>query len=296
VRAVNRNPSEAAGRLSGVDWIKGDAMRQDDVLAAAEGASLILHGVNPPGYRDWGKLVLPMLDSSIAAARATGARILLPGTIYNFGKDAFPMLAETSPQHPVTRKGAIRVEMERRLRLAAETGVRSLILRAGDFFGPRAGNNWFGQGLIKQGRPVASITYPGRAGIGHGWAYIPDVADAMMRLLELEEGLGSFEVFHFAGHFDADGTQTIEAIRKAVGKPRLKVRGFPWKMLVALSPFVTLFREIREMRYLWREPIRLDNARLRGVIGAEPHTPIEVAVRTTLEGLGCLDGASSLSS
>jgi hypothetical protein len=51
--------------------------------------------------------------------------------------------------------------MERRLREASVTGVRTLIGRAGDFFGPHAGNNWFAQGLIKPGKPLAAISYPG---------------------------------------------------------------------------------------------------------------------------------------
>ena len=55
-------------------------MNAVDVVGATNGVSLIVHAVNPPGYRDWAKLVLPMLDSSIAAAKASGARILFPGT------------------------------------------------------------------------------------------------------------------------------------------------------------------------------------------------------------------------
>jgi len=76
--------------------------------APRKGSSLIVHAANPPGYRDWDKLVLPMLDNTIAAAKAMGARIVFPGTVYNFGPDAFRMLREDSPQHPTTRKGAIR--------------------------------------------------------------------------------------------------------------------------------------------------------------------------------------------
>ena len=122
-----------------VDQRVGDAMHAADVLAAAQGVQLIVHAVNPPGYRDWARLVLPMVDNTIAAAQAVGARILLPGTIYNFGPDAFPRLAETSPQHPRTAKGEIRVALERRLAAAATRGARVLILRCGDFFGPRPG-------------------------------------------------------------------------------------------------------------------------------------------------------------
>ena len=77
-------------------------MCASDVLAAAQGASVIVHGVNPPGYQNWGELVLPMIDNTIAAARAVGARILMPGTIYNFGPDAFPLLVEESNQQPQT--------------------------------------------------------------------------------------------------------------------------------------------------------------------------------------------------
>jgi hypothetical protein len=42
-----------------------------------------------------------------------------------------------------------------------------------------------------------------------------------------------------------------------------------------------------EMRYLWKIPIRLDNAKLHGFIGPEPHTPVDEAIRATLAGLRC---------
>lgn len=288
VKALHRNAA-AQGARAGITWVQGDAMRQEDVVAAAAGVALIAHAVNPPGYRDWETLVLPMLANSIAAARASGARIVLPGTVYNFGPDAFPVLTEDSPQHPVTKKGAIRAEMERRLREASKDGVRTLIVRAGDFFGPGAGNNWFSQGLVKPGKPLRSITYPGRRGIAHQWTYLPDMAETIVRLVEREGELPAFAVFHMNGHLDADGAQMIAAIRRVAGKPDLPARSFPWWLLPLAAPFVTLFREMKEMRYLWQEPLRMDNARLVAFLGAEPHTPLDEAVRATLAGLGCLD-------
>jgi nucleoside-diphosphate-sugar epimerase len=45
--------------------------------------------------------------------------------------------------------------------------------------------------------------------------------------------------------------------------------------------------ELREMRYLWRQPVRMSNARLLSVLGSEPHTPLDAAVQRTLRGLGC---------
>jgi len=293
VKALHRNAAaQRAGAQPGrIDWIQGDAMQRDDVVGAARGVSLIVHAVNPPGYRNWGALVLPMIDNSIAAARASGARILLPGTVYNYGPDAFPSLAVDAVQQPLTRKGAIRVALERRLELASHDGVRSLIVRAGDFFGPGGANNWFSQGLIKPGQEVKTVRNPGTRGVGHQWAYLPDVADIMCRLAAMEQQLDDFARFHMDGHWDADGAQMAAAIARVAGAAsgrEVAVKPFLWWLMTALAPFVPTLREMQEMRYLWRQPLRMDNSRLVQALGGEPHTPLDDAVRATLAGLSCL--------
>ncbi|WP_083338265.1 NAD-dependent epimerase/dehydratase family protein [Ensifer sp. LCM 4579] len=288
IRALHRKAADAANKEPNFQWIQGDAMDAAAMRIAAEGASFIIHAVNPPGYRNWGQLVLPMLDNTIAAAEAVGARIVLPGTVYNFGPDAFPLITEDSPQYPQTGKGAIRREMEARLKSAAGRGVGVIILRAGDFFGPDAANNWFSQGLVTPGKTLKAINYPGRKGIAHQWAYLPDVAETMIRLIERADSLPRFAVYHMRGVFDDDGTKMIAAIRRALGRPDLKVRAFPWWLVATASPFVHFFRELKEMRYLWREPIEMRNDRLITLLGEEPHTPIEKAVAETLRSLGCL--------
>ena len=292
IRALSRDAEKASRRATAAGdhwgWVPGDAMDRASVVAAGKDASVIVHAVNPPGYRNWGGLVLPMIENTIEAARASGARVLLPGTIYNYGPDAFPVLSEDSPQHPATRKGAIRVKMELRLARAANAGVRSLVLRAGDFFGPQPGQSWFSQGMVKPGKPVRTVTMPGRKGIGHSWAYLPDVAEAFARLAEREAGLAHFERFHFDGIWDADGLRMVEAIRRVAGDPGIKVKKLPWTLMSLMSPFNETVREMMEVRSLWQVPIRLDNARLVALLGAEPATPIGQAVEATLHGLGCL--------
>jgi len=293
IRAMYRRPETAFSMMPEADWICGDAMRAEDVMMAASHADLIVHAVNPPGYRNWGKLVLPMIDNTIAAARANGARIVLPGTVYNYGPDAFPLLRETSPQNPKTRKGAIRVELEARLKRAAETGVNVLVVRAGDFFGPNTGNSWLAQGMVKPGQPVRSITHPGKPGIGHAWAYLPDFAETVARLVDRGDELAAFETFHFNGHWFEDGREMAERLRLVAGVPDATIRRFPWPVLHLLKPFVSLFREMAEMQYLWNVPVRLDNSKLVNRLGSEPHTPLDGALRETLRGMKCLPVAPS---
>ncbi|MRV76318.1 NAD(P)H-binding protein [Duganella sp. FT92W] len=291
VKALKRGMAQPSERRDGMLWLSGDALNAADVAQAAEGCSVIVHAVNPPGYRNWSKLVLPMIDHTIAAARRSGALVVLPGTVYNYGPDAFPHVTEESPQNPVTGKGRIRVEMEQRLRDYAGQGGRVLVVRAGDFFGPQVGNSWFSQGLLKPGRPVTSISNPSDAGVGHQWAYLPDVARTMLALIARRDTLPPFATFHMGGHWDADGTAMVQAIRRVVARHGGKapaIRAVPWWLLKLASPFVETLRELLEMRYLWRQPVRMDNAKLVATLGHEPHTALDDAVEATLRGLGCL--------
>jgi nucleoside-diphosphate-sugar epimerase len=288
VRALNRNP-EAAKRLPGreaLQWIRGDAMVEADVVAAADGCSLVVHGANPPGYRNWAGLQMPMLASAIAGAKAAGARLVFPGTVYNYGPDAFPDLTEASPQNPRTRKGAIRVQMERALKAASDEGLKVLIVRGGDFFGPRPGqNNWMNQGVVQSGKPIVSIRYPGPLNISHSWAFLPDLAETVVRLLALPD-LGAFEIFHMRGHTQT-GAELVAAMEEAAGR-RLKVSSVPWFAFRAVAPFNETMREMIEMKYLWDEPVLLDNAKLVARLGAEPHTPLVDALRAALAGMNAL--------
>lgn len=289
VRALKRGLDAEIVERDGIAWVRGDALDRDAVVRAARGCHVIVHAVNPPGYRNWATQVLPMIDNTIAAARAAQATVVLPGTVYNFGADAFPVVREDAPQHPATRKGAIRVELERRLQDASAHGVPAIVVRAGDFFGPQLGNSWFSQGLIKAGRPVAAISVPSR-GVGHQWSYVPDVARVMVELIERRETLEPFARFHLGGHWDEDGMQMALAVQRVAQRHGMRpaLRDFPWWLVWAAAPFVTTLRELLEMRYLWREPIRMDNARVTAVLGGEPVTPLDTAVEATLAGLGCL--------
>ena len=291
VCALTRDVDKARSQQPGFAWLKGDALKRDEVIAAARGCAVIVHAVNPPGYRNWAEQVLPMIDNTIAAAIVEGATVVLPGTVYNFGPDAFPALREDSPQHPQTRKGAIRVQLEQRLLHASRQGARVLIVRAGDFFGAQAANSWFSQGLVKPGKPVSTVSYPGARGVAHQWAYLPDVARTMVALLERRASLDAFACFHMAGHIDRDGMQMVQAIQRVVLRrtgQQPSVGSFPWWLLKLAAPFVVTFRELQEMRYLWQTPLCMDNQRLVEVLGSEPHTPLEHAVEATLIGLGCL--------
>ncbi len=293
VRALNRNPDFAKTKgPAALEWVIGDAMNPADVLAAATGAQIIFHGASPAGYANWAKLVPAMLESTIAAARATGARIVFPGNIYNYGPDVWSRIDETSPQNPKTRKGAIRVDLERRLEAVSMEGVRSLIVRAGDFFGPKTSSSWLTEGWVAKGKPIQALTLPGPLGVTHAWAYLPDFAESIVQLIEADATLPPFSNFNHGGH-QITGAEMADALDRVAGR-KLSRKTLPWFAMAMVSPFVEMLREMLEMRYLWDNAVLMDNAKLVKTLGAEPHTPLDEALRTTLIGQGCLPQSMSL--
>lgn len=297
LKALHRAPERAAAGFPDleVDWHRGDALDRRAVRDAARGADLILHGVNPPGYRRWAELAPAMLENSLAAARAAGARLLFPANVYNYAPNPDTPLAEDAPQAPVTRKGRVRRDLEQRLARAAEGGTRVLLVRAGDFFGAPAPASWFENVMVRAGRPLTRVVYPGDFEAGHAWAYLPDLAATFAELAEREAELPPFSRFHFAGHYLPRGVTMAEAIRDAAGRPDAPIRRLPWPALRLLAPFNTTLREVLEMRYLWHTSLALDNRKLVAVLGAEPHTALPRALMDTLTALGCVpDGSEGL--
>lgn len=289
VRGLARDPARARqSGPGGVEWVAGDAMVEADLVAAAQGAGVVFHGANPPGYRNWRGLAIPMLRNAIAAAEVAGARLIYPGSVYVYGPDIYgpnagAAVAEDAPQHPRTRKGRVRVEMEVMLHAAAARGLRTLVVRAGDFFGPRAPSSWVGTVLLDSGKPLRRVVTPERPGVGHAWAYLPDLAETVALLADREASLPAEARLHFGG-YHLEGRAMAEAVQRVDGGAP-PIRPFHWLPVYLGAPFVTFLREVLEMRYLWQVPLRLDNARLVALLGEEPHTPLDAGVRASRDAL-----------
>ena len=293
---AQHRPGAPTPQLQGVQWLACPLHDRQALLQDAAGADVVLHAVNPP-YTQWEQQALPLLADAMALATGLGALLMLPGNVYNFGAAMPAVLREDTPQHGHTRKGKIRIAMEQRLRDAGEDGtLRSVVIRAGDFFGSGTGS-WFDLALAKhlgQGK----LTYPGVWEVPTAWAYLPDLATAFVRLARRalsEPGrFAPFDVFHFAGHSltGADWAAVLTPVARAQGglaAPAALRRGaLPWGLFKALRWFVPLFRELVEMQFLWRTPHALANNNLVALIGPEPHTPLALAAQAALADLGKL--------
>ena len=266
----------------------------DGLVAHAAGADVVVHAINPKDYTLWAAELLPLGRLGMDIAERLGARFALPGNVYNYGVGMPQTLTGRTPQWPTTGKGRLRVQLEDELRYRAPR-LRSFILHAGDFFGVGSGV-WFDQ-IIAKGVANGRLAYPGTRTLAHAWAYLPDMARAMVGLCELDT-LPDFIDIPFEGS-TLTGDELMDAIEDVAraaglgGARPFKRGGAPWTIFRAMALFMPLWREIVEMRYLWETPHGFDGSALARWLPTFRATPLPVALRASLAELGLAPSPST---
>ena len=267
---------------AGVVLVEADALEGAKLAAAGRGVDGIVNALNPD-YPRWATLLPPIGAAVVALARATGATLMMAGNVYNFGRELPPLLSETTPfvaNHP---KAAQRIALEAALTEAAALhGVRSIVIRAGDFIGDTG--TWLDLAMAKD-LAKGRFTQMGPVDLPHAWAWLPDLAQVFVAVAARRAALAPHSVLHYAG-LSLSGAALQAAFEAALGRP-LRRRAFPWWALRLASPlasrFVPMFPALLEMRHLWQRPHRLDDARLRALLGKSlPATPLPEVVRQCL--------------
>ncbi|MBB93212.1 MAG: epimerase [Rhodobacteraceae bacterium] len=247
-----------------------------NLMAEARGKDVIVNGWNPL-YSDW-QAQLPRLTEQVqAAARASGATIIQPGNVYVFGPGTPPPWSARSPHAATNPLGRLRIDMESSYRAS---GLRTILLRAGDFLDTEASGNWFDRVIapkVHQGR----FTWPGDPDVPHAWAFLPDLARAMVCLAERAESLPTYADIPFPGH-TVTGREMADHIARITGR-KIRIKPFPWWTLHAAQPFWPMAKHMREMRYLWTTPHWLDGTDFRALCPDCPDTPLDDALRQAIE-------------
>ncbi len=245
---------------------------------AARGVDVIVNGWNP-AYPDWQRQVPALTAQVIAAAKTAGATVIVPGNIYVYGKGAPAVLRADTPHAATNPLGRVRRTMEETLRAS---GVRCILLRAGDFIDTRPSGNWFDKVMTAK-LAKGNFIYPGPADCPHGWAFLPDLAQVAVDLAERRAQLARFEDIGFGG-YSVSGQEMAQALSAVCGR-EIALRRLNWLPFRALSPVAPMLRHLCEMRYLWAMPHRIDESRLREILPRYAITPLPGALRQALGGM-----------
>lgn len=263
----------------GASFAACDALDLESVLAAARESAQIVVAI---GFPYNGKLWLgewpKAIGNFVAACEKTGARMVFVDNLYMYGPQTAP-LVETMPlaaygKKPAARSAATRVWME-----ASSRGrARIAALRAPDFYGPNVPLAYLGKpsiGALARGKPAFFVGSPD---IPHDYAYVPDVARAVTTLLDAPDS-----AFGQAWHVPCAPTRTTQQILKIAADAlgvKLRIRSLPARLLAPLGLVSPMLREMREMRFQWDRPYRVDASKFAKAFWSDA-TPFETGVPST---------------
>ena len=222
--------------------------------------------------RVWPRAMGNLLDVCAAA----DVRIVFLDNLYMYGPQTEP-LREDMPLSNLGRKPATRTQITHMWQ--ADKRVRVAALRAPDFYGPGVTLSHLGAtgfAAMAQGKAATFVFPPDQP---HDFAYVPDIGRAVVTLLDAPD-----DAFGQVWHMPCPPTRTSRELlamgAEAAGE-KLRVRSVPAVALSLLSPFASFFREMKEMRFQWDRPYRVDATKWRDRFWSDV-TPHEVAISETI--------------
>lgn len=268
-----RNAAEAFDHAG---WRVRTFDREKDILReAVHGVQVIVNAWNPQ-YFDWAKDVPRKTADVIAAAKTVDATVIVPGNVYVYGEGNGGTWDVTTPHLARNPLGKIRRDMEAAYR---DSGVQTIILRAGDFIDTKASGNWFDM-IMAPKLAKGVFTYPGLTDIDRAWAYLPDLGRAAVQLAEMRDGLNRFEDVPFAG-YTLTGEQMSSRLAAVTGR-KIRLKKMNWLPIQIARPFWKLAPHLLEMRYLWDLPHRLSASRFDELLPDFRHTVLETALASAV--------------
>lgn len=264
--------TQAGWSVTAYDRRTGDLSRQ------AMGKDVIVNAWNP-AYTDWQAQLPGLTEQVLAAARASGATVILPGNVYVFGPDTPAPWSPTSPRRATNLLGRLRIDMEASYRAS---GLPVITLRAGDYIDTDASGNWFDR-VMAAGISKGRFTYPGNPDIPHAWAFLPDLARAMVRLAGIRADLPGYTDLTFPG-YTLTGREMAGHLARITGQS-IRPRRFPWWALGLSRPVWPMAKHMMEMRYLWQTPHWLDGQEFHRLCPDFTETPPLDALRQAIRPL-----------
>ena len=236
------------------------------------------------GFKYDGKVwrdVWPRAMANLIESRTQGGqRIVFIDNLYMYGPQTTP-LREDMPLSNYGAKPAIRADVTKLwMAAAAARQIKIAALRAPDFYGPHVELSLWGPeslGAIAKGK-AGRIPMP--LNIPHDFAYVPDIARAVVTLLNAPD-----DAYGQAWHVPVAPTRTakelINIAEQHLGR-KVKVSSVSPLMLKLLGLFIPFIREFNEMSFNFDKPYHVDASKFSKRFWSDA-TTFEVGVGATVD-------------
>lgn len=252
----------------------GDVFNRKQLENVASDVDVIFQAINIP-YGDWQSNLIPLNENVITTAKKVSAKVVIVDNIYAYGKSNGDKVSETTTKRPNTRKGKLRLDMEK---LYKNSGVPYVIAHFPDFYGPYAENAQLNY-MIRQIVAGKKARFIGKQDVLREHIYTPDGAKAIVELALREDSY--WQCWNIPAYDVITGEEIIKLIRETTGYTK-KVGLVTKNMLRFIGLFNKQMREFVEMQYLNEDPVVLDGRKFEEHIAPIPKTPYDKGLKNTI--------------
>lgn len=278
VRQLSRNPQKVN---PDDELFPGDLLDAKSVSEAVSGSRVVylLAGIQYKASiweRKWPIIMRNTLDACIAH----GARLVFFDNMYAYDPAHVGNLTEDTPLNPKSRKGKVRKQILEMLWGEVKAGkLQALVARAADFYGPDARNSVLHELVINKMKAGKSAQYLYSSSRKHAWTYIPDAGEATA-FLGLQEDSWN-QNWHLPTDPSYASVDEIHTLLNLKLGTNLKIQVLPSWLVSALSLFIPVMKEIKELSYQLEEDYRFDSSKIQKAYGLEA-TSIEEGLINSL--------------
>lgn len=205
-----------------IEFLKGDINDRETVEKAMRGTAAVVHSAFPLAAYD------RSLDNQfiaggtvglfniLRAAVQTGSLVVYTSSIAVYGKQQYLPIDENHPLEPILLYGATKLAGELYCRTMASTyGLKAVILRITDIYGPRNGRISAPIRFLLNGLHNRPIIVKGDGAQSRTYTYIADLVDAVCLALTTPNAVG--ETLNISGDECVSVRELAEICRELTG-------------------------------------------------------------------------------
>lgn len=271
IRLVARKPVQVNGDD---ELFAADLTHREEVDRAVAGSDVAYLTVGleyniKVWQRDWPVV----MGNVINACLKHNVRLVFLDNVYMYAVGEIPHMKETSAIAPPSKKGKVRAGLQEMLLAAMQNrGLKALIARSADFYGPFVKSSPLGVMVVDEYRKGKKAFWQVDASKLHAFTYTPDAAKATALLGNTPDAYG--EVWHLPTSSEKlTGKEFIEKVAAEMNvKPRYYI--FSRLMMRLIGLFVPIVGELREMAYQYDRDYVFDSSKFEQRFA---YTPVSYA-------------------
>ncbi|MFD2203131.1 NAD-dependent epimerase/dehydratase family protein [Shivajiella indica] len=264
IRLVSRNPQKVN---DSDELFRADLLKEAEVMEAVKGSEVVylVAGI-PYKSKIWEEQWPIIMKNVLNACRIEKAKLVFFDNMYCYDPSHVGHLTENSPVNPLSRKGKVRAQIAGLLlEEIKESRITGMIVRAADFYGPNAKLSLLHESVINRMKTGKTAQWLYNKDKKHSFTYIPDAAYATAYLAQYESAWN--QVWHLpTSKIYPSAQEVVNILAKHLGTSN-KIAVLPGFMVWILGLFISILKEVKELRYQLDQDYCFDSSKIEKAYG-----------------------------